>query len=178
MTDKEKVTASVYVWDYNSYNQGYLFGRWLDLEGKSASDIEEEISEILAENSKKLSDAMGATEVCEEVMYQDFEGFPQAFYSESSIDFERLAEFLALEDFERERVEILLEWWEDIEHAIERRDNVIMYENDDEVVECYLEGLLENSHWWMVDYDKVLYSIKASGMFFELDDGTVAEIAC
>lgn len=68
-------TARVYVGTYAKYNGGSIQGAWIDLEecGNIATFLEK-----CAELHSDESDP--------ELMFQDFEGFPEAFYCESHID--------------------------------------------------------------------------------------------
>ncbi len=83
------MTASIYVGTYAKYNNGSIAGAWVDLE--QFSDRESFESHIKALHSDE-SDP--------EFMFQDFEGFPDRFYSECSIP-DELFEFLALDDNEK-----------------------------------------------------------------------------
>lgn len=67
-------TARVYVGTYAKYNNGSIAGAWLDLEDYPDK---ESFLEACAELHKDENDP--------ELMFQDYEGFPAAFYSESSI---------------------------------------------------------------------------------------------
>lgn len=68
---------AVYVGTYHKYNCGSIFGKWFDL-----SDFEE-----MAEFSKACR-KLYASEVDPEFMFQDWEGIPSKFVSESSIDWD------------------------------------------------------------------------------------------
>jgi antirestriction protein len=87
----------IYVGTYAKYNAGSIAGAWLDCE--------------------KFSDKADFLEACRalhhdepdpELMFQDYEGFPKAFYSESAID-ERLWEWLELDEDNREIISIYLD---------------------------------------------------------------------
>ena len=64
--------ARVYVGTYNKYNNGSLFGKWLDLSDYSDKD---EFLEVCRELHKDDQDP--------EFMFQDYENIPEAFISES-----------------------------------------------------------------------------------------------
>jgi antirestriction protein len=68
------MTARIYVGTYAKYNAGSIAGAWIDLE-KYAD--REAFLEACGQLHKDESDP--------ELMFQDYEGFPKAFYSESSI---------------------------------------------------------------------------------------------
>jgi antirestriction protein len=80
---------SVYVGTYAKYNSGSINGAWVRLDEFQDYD---EFLEYCAELHKDENDP--------EFMFQDFENFPEQYYSESGIDAE-LWEFLALDDDDR-----------------------------------------------------------------------------
>lgn len=80
----------IYVGTYAKYNNGNISGAWLDLENYSSRD------EFL-----EAARAIHADESDPELMFQDFEGFPRAWYSESSAPADVLWEWLELGDEER-----------------------------------------------------------------------------
>ncbi len=69
------MTASIYVGTYRKYNEGSLFGNWLDLE--NFSDTKEFYAAC-----KKLH----ADEHDPEFMFQDWEGIPENLISECHLD--------------------------------------------------------------------------------------------
>lgn len=79
----------VYCGTYAKYNSGSLEGRWMDLEDYPDK---EEFLEACRELHKDETDP--------ELMFQDWEGVPEIFISESSIE-EETWEWLALEEEER-----------------------------------------------------------------------------
>lgn len=84
----------LYVGTYAKYNAGSIDGAWLDLEDYSSK---EEFLEACAELHSDENDP--------EFMFQDFEGFPREFYSESSVS-EVLFEFLDLDEDDRKIVSL------------------------------------------------------------------------
>lgn len=92
--------ASVYVGTYSTYSNGSIEGAWIDLAGHDA----ESFAEACAELHEDEEDA--------EFMFQDYEDFPEIFYSESHLD-ERLWEYLALDDDEQEIVSAFLDCFGD-----------------------------------------------------------------
>jgi len=85
--------AQVYVGTYAKYNNGDLTGQWLDL-----ADYPDRESFLLA--CRELH----SDEADPELMFQDFSGFPRAFYGESEIKAD-LWDWLALHDDDRELLE-------------------------------------------------------------------------
>jgi len=86
----------LYIGTYKKYNEGSLFGDWLDLENYSNKD---EFLEACRELHKDEDDP--------ELMFQDKEDIPDTLYSESYID-AKIWEVLELEDYEQEAV---LAYW-------------------------------------------------------------------
>lgn len=66
---------AVYVGTYRKYNNGSIFGAWVNLSGF------DNFADFI-----KLCNALHADEKDPELMFQDFEGFPREYYSESGID--------------------------------------------------------------------------------------------
>jgi len=79
----------IYVGTYAKYNGGSIAGAWLSLD---EYDTAEAFEAAARKRHKNEADP--------ELMFQDYEGFPEAFYDESEID-ERLWEWLALGEDQR-----------------------------------------------------------------------------
>lgn len=79
----------IYVGTYAKYNAGSIKGAWLNLE--DYGDVQEFLT-AAAELHKDEADP--------ELMFQDFEGFPRSFYSESHID-QALWDWIDLDDEDR-----------------------------------------------------------------------------
>jgi antirestriction protein len=90
MLSKVNDSPRVYVGTYAKYNDGNLFGAWLDLANYSDR---ESFYEACKELHKDETDP--------ELMFQDFENFPRSLYSESDVS-EELIEFANLDDDDRE----------------------------------------------------------------------------
>lgn len=71
------MTMRIYVGTYAKYNDGNLFGKWLDLEDYSDK---EEFLKACAELHRDEEDP--------ELMFQDWEGIPNGMVSECSVDAE------------------------------------------------------------------------------------------
>lgn len=84
---------SVYVGTYAKYNGGSIAGEWLNL---NDYDDQDEFIQACRELHSDEPDA--------ELMFQDYEGFPAFFYSESGID-PRVWEWLGLDDDQQEILE-------------------------------------------------------------------------
>jgi len=106
------MSAKIYVGTYGKYNAGSIKGAWLNL--KDYSNLSE-----FHEACKKLH----KDEREPEFMYQDWECDAEGLISESWVD-ERVFDFLALDDHQREIVAIYSQISEDfataLEHAVDR----------------------------------------------------------
>jgi antirestriction protein len=105
------MTIQIYVGTYAKYNNGSIEGAWIDLDDMSDADT---FDETIRELHKD--------EVDPEFMFQDYEGFPSEFYSESGLD-SRIWEYLALDDNEREIVDAFLDCFGDTQNVFEDAQN-------------------------------------------------------
>jgi antirestriction protein len=93
----ETITETVprlYVGTYAKYNNGSIQGKWMDLEDYPDKDS---FLEACAE--------LHADEEDPEFMFQDYEGFPNALYDESTL-IDELWDWLALDEHERRIVDL------------------------------------------------------------------------
>ena len=86
-------SPKVYVSTYAKYNNGSLKGAWLELDDYTNHD---EFIEACQQLHNDEDDP--------ELMFQDYENFPDAYYSESSIDPD-VWEWIDLDDDDREMLE-------------------------------------------------------------------------
>jgi antirestriction protein len=86
----QTTSPALYVGTYHKYNSGSLRGAWLKLDDYA------DRGEFLQACAK-----LHADESDRELMFQDCEGFPKCWYSESSAPPDELWEWLALDDGER-----------------------------------------------------------------------------
>lgn len=84
----------IYVGTYAKYNNGSSKGAWLDLEDYSDHET---FMQACAELHNDESDP--------EFMFQDFEGFPRAYYNESSVPVE-LFSWIDLDDDDKQLLEV------------------------------------------------------------------------
>ena len=92
---------SVYCGTYGKYNNGSLFGLWLDI--TKFNDYDEFID---------VCRQLHADEEDPELMFQDYECFPRELYSESCMDedtFDKIIEYGELSKDEKEAVDNFLE---------------------------------------------------------------------
>ena len=142
--------ARIYVGDYKSYNNGSIKGRWIDLDGLSAEEIEEEISKVLNENTKTLG------KLCEEPMIQDFEGFPKEFYSEFGMNYELLVEYLELNENDQEKFNALIDNGDDIVYAMKNYDDVILFGSiEDYIEQCGFWDDLPEKYQGLIDMQRL-----------------------
>ena len=97
MVDEDDNHPAVYVGTYAKYNDGSIFGMWVDLVKCGDFDTFQEVCHNLH-----------ADEEDPELMYQDYENFPGVWYSESGIDedtFDRIIEFSDLDGDDRDAFE-------------------------------------------------------------------------
>ncbi len=86
------VSPKLYVGTYAKYSNGSIKGAWIELEGHDKESFLLACRELHSDESDP------------ELMFQDFEGFPREFYSESSVS-EALFEFANLDDSDKELLE-------------------------------------------------------------------------
>jgi antirestriction protein len=123
------MTARIYVGTYAKYNSGSIQGAWLDLEDYSDKEA---FLEACKELHKDESDP--------ELMFQDFEGFPRSFYSESSVSDELFA-YLELDEDDRKLLDVYREGVRD-DGTIEQARDAFMgsgYSNESDWAAQWLE---------------------------------------
>ncbi len=94
VADYEDEHPSLYVGTYAKYNEGSIFGEWIDLTKCGSYD---EFMEVCHK--------LHADEEDPELMFQDYENFPHPWYSESGIDeevFDKIIKFSELDEDEQE----------------------------------------------------------------------------
>lgn len=97
-----KYEPRIYVGTYRRYNEGSLFGKWFDLEDYAdADDFWEDVRKYHA------AEIAGTGEI--EPMFQDWEGIPERFISESHLDKDVWPEWVDLDEDDRELLEVYLE---------------------------------------------------------------------
>ena len=91
-----ETSPRIYVGTYGKYNSGSIKGAWIDIDGLTKEEFYDKCREL------------HSGEHDPEFMFQDFEGFPRAFYDECHLD-ENLWEWLSLDDYERKLVAAYIE---------------------------------------------------------------------
>lgn len=98
---------SVYCGTYRKYNEGSIFGAWLDI--SKFSDYDEFVD---------VCRQLHADEEDPELMFQDYEGFPSSLYCESCMGedtFDKILEYAKLDDKEQEAFDDYLDLGHDFD---------------------------------------------------------------
>jgi antirestriction protein len=128
------MTARLYVGTYAKYNSGSLQGAWMDLE--NYPDREAFLAAALA---------LHADEHDPELMFQDFEGFPKTWYSESSAPPDALWDWLELSEDDRELLAV---------YQNEVNDSGGTPVTIDQAREAFIGQFDDEAHWaaqWLED---------------------------
>jgi len=89
-TTRNLDNPAVYVGTYAKYNSGSIFGEWVDLtDFADCEDFYTYCRELHSDESDP------------EIMFQDYENFPESFYSESGLE-QSLWDYLDLDDDDQE----------------------------------------------------------------------------
>jgi len=160
--------ARVYVGTYAKYNSGSIAGAWLDLE-----DFGDR--ESFLEACAKLH----ANEADPELMFQDYEGFPKAFYNESDVPAE-LWDWLELDEEDRELLAVYRDHVTDDATIDQARDAFYgKYDTEADWAASYWEdsGLLDSipeALRYYIDYESYARDARCGGdMSFVRHDGDV-----
>lgn len=128
------MNPQIYVGTYKKYNEGSLFGKWMNLTDYTEKD---EFINACLELHKDESDP--------EFMFQDWEGIPEKYISECSIDEEYWTEFLPkTEEIEQQTgdPELLEAYLNQGDYGIEDFEKSYQgkYDNDEDFVQELLES--------------------------------------
>ena len=162
----ENSNPAVYCGSYGAYNRGSLYGMWLDV---TTFETYREFIEFC----KRLH----AGEEDPELMFQDYEHFPAAWYCESCMGeatFDKIKEYANLSEEKREAYEAYLSNWdegtlEDFESRFEGK-----YDSPEDFAEYLCEecGYFKNLPQWLqccIDYSAVWRSLDTCGDYTEID---------
>jgi len=153
--DPEDEEPAVYVGTYHKYNCGSIYGAWVSID--KCYDYEE---------FRAVCEALHHDEEEPELMFQDYENFPQDWYSESGIDeevFDKIKEFAALDEDKKRALEAYMDYEGDTGIDLDEFfDEVLVGEYDSEedfayelVQECYCLELKEMGNLaYYFDYAK------------------------
>jgi hypothetical protein len=125
---KTTTTPQIFLTDYASYNNGtqFEFGHWVDLTDFSDAD---ELREYIKNHFAECDKTSPLYSPREEYMYTDFEGFPEQLYSECGMDFDKLFEYLELDEDDKIKVAFILDQGEKIDYALDHFENVELNED-------------------------------------------------
>jgi hypothetical protein len=152
--------ARIFLTDYASYNNGtqFEFGHWVNLDEFSSAD---ELGEYIENHFKECDEKNYLGSPREEVMITDFEGFPRELYSESSMNFEDLFEYLNLDDDDKMKVTFIIEQGEKFSYAMSKYKDVYLIEDTDKAIweefEMYYPEAAkaeESNNYLTIDYDR------------------------
>jgi antirestriction protein len=156
--------ASIYVGTYSKYNNGSLAGAWVELDNFTDK-------EAFIDYCQKLH----ADEKDAEFMYQDFEGFPERFYSESGIS-DDLFDFLAMDEDDQLMLEAYIDATGDASATLDDASDAFQgqYDNDEDFVYQLLSDcgdLPDTPHYIVIDWQATARNImfdyfEANGYYF------------
>ena len=148
---------AIYCGTYAKYNRGSLYGMWIDL---TTFDTHAEFMTFCKRLHRDEADP--------ELMFQDYEHFPETWYSEGYLSvetFNKIKMYANLEEDKREAFCAYLENWSDgtIEDCINRYMG--KFDSDKEFAEHIVVegGYLNNLPTLLqgcIDYDSVWYNLK------------------
>ena len=164
VSDSEK--PRVYVGTYAKYNHGNLDGKWVDLD--DFSDYDEFIEYCREE--------IHPDEQEPELMFQDYENFPEKYYNESHLDPELWEYFEKIQDYDKDIVDAVINEGYSLDHV----DDVIFYDDcytrsdfaarlieDTGGIEELGRDTLEN----YFDYDSYGRDLEIDGSFVNINGG-------
>ena len=160
----ENMNAQIFLTDYASYNNGtqFEFGHWVDLNDHSDADA---LNEYIVNHFLEADEKSPLGYPREEIMITDCEGFPEQFYSESSMDFEKLYEYLELNDEDRAKVVYHLQDGQDIPYAMDNYEDIDLqlwggsFGEKVELFEMYYPDAEDSSNkngYVSIDYDRFI----------------------
>ena len=162
----ENSNPAVYCGTYAKYNNGSLYGMWIDL---STFDTYEDFM--------TFCHRLHADEHDPELMFQDYEHYPSAWYYEGGMSketFNKIKEFASLDEEKREAYEAYLSNWdegtlEDFEECYEGK-----YDSPEDFAKFLCEecGYFKNLPQWLqccIDYSAVWRSLDTGGDYTEID---------
>ena len=161
----ENSNPAVYCGTYAKYNNGSLYGMWIDL-----STFENYHDFI------EFCNRLHANEAEPELMFQDYEHFPEQWYCEGCMGestFDKIKEYAALSEERREAYEAYLSYWdegtlEDVEERYEGK-----YNSPEDFAEYLCEecGYFKNLPQWLqccIDYSAVWRNLDTGGDYTEV----------
>ena len=162
----ENSNPAVYCGTYAKYNNGSLYGMWIDL---STFENYHDFMEFCYR--------LHANEAEPELMFQDYEHYPEQWYCEGCMGestFDKIKEYAALGELQREAYEAYLSYWDDgtLDDFHERYEG--SYESPEDFAEHLCEecGYFKNLPAWLqccIDYTAVWRNLDTAGDYTEVD---------
>ena len=152
--------ARVYVGTYNKYNNGSLFGKWLDLSDYSDKD---EFLEACRELHEDEQDP--------EYMFQDYENIPEALFSESWLS-EKFFELRdAIEKLSETQQEAFFVW-------CDHHNSDISAEDADDLISSFEDGKRLLNYILCIRFFIEVHSIVSASRFFHMPTYLRVVIEC
>ena len=162
----EQTNPAVYCGTYAKYNNGSLYGMWIDL-----STFEN------YHDFMEFCNRLHANEAEPELMFQDYEHYPEQWYCEGCMGestFDKIKEYAALSEERREAYEAYLSYWDEgtLEDFEERYEG--KYNSPEDFAEYLCEecGYFKNLPAWLqccIDYSAVWRNLDTGGDYTEVD---------
>lgn len=154
---------SVYCGTYAKYNNGSIYGMWIDL--TTFADYEDFID---------FCKELHADEHDPELMFQDYEGFPTEWYSESCMDeetFDKIVEYGNLDKDDQEMWDAYIDYCGgDADFSTARDRCMGKWDSEvdfaeDIVDQCYTDSIPQNLIYYF-DYEKFARDLFMDGYIF------------
>lgn len=167
---------SIYLTDLQAYNEGHLVGKWVKLP-LTNFELSQTISEVLTEG-----ESISGSQDHEEYFITDYEWEENEFFSVDEYENlhelnKKLQQLEYVDESKHKAIAFLLTEGlaNDLDDAIEKADDVIIYENKtmsdvayELMQECYnadaLPSILANN----LDYDGIARDLEMDGNYYEV----------
>lgn len=159
-------SPSIYCGTYRKYNDGNLFGMWIDL--TSFYDYDEFI---------EFCERLHADEADPELMFQDYECFPRSWYCESCMGeelFDKIKEYADLDKDERDAFDAYVNCTGD-ESVEDFKEKYVGHYTCPEdfaeqlITDCYDLSDLPDIIHYCIDWKAVWRNLETSGDYSEQD---------
>ena len=150
LVDHLSAQAAIYCGTYRKYNNGSLDGAWLELEKFDSYEEFIEICTLLHDDEEDP-----------ELMFQDFQGFPEEWYDESDMEdtFDKILEYCQLSENDREVFDAYYECTDDDDFAHAQEHYMGFFDSEEDfaehiISECYdLDRMMGNLSYYF-DYER------------------------
>lgn len=166
----------VYITDLAAYNEGFLIGKWVDLE-ISEEELSNEIKEVLEEGAKACKDSEHEEYFITDYEFEVVKLFKVEEYSDVYELRNKIEELSDLDENDLKRISYLLDNLSfKFEEVLEKYEEVIIYENSTlkEVVKQFIDETVDFSNIPdiianNIDYDAIAKDFEISGEYEEID---------